>query len=318
MDAYKQEYGGGDEQQLRQVSRVYSRMGLAYLVFFLVANGSQIGAMKLLEPWRGTLGESLYMMICILAMYPVSFPLSWLIVRTVPKRGPAWQFPAGRGRFAAIFVICLGAMLTGNLIGQLLMLIVSLMTGRTIMNGVQELILNMEPWSILIAAVLVAPVIEETLFRKFLIDRAGCYGQLTAVLMSAGLFAIAHGNFYQFFYAFALGLIFAYVYLRTGRIRYTIALHILVNFSGSIVPILLLRYMEKNIVAGSVLVMFWYLVLGAGVIGGIIFLIIGRKQIWFYRMRKRIPAGRWIAAVVVNVGIILFLIYGAVSFVTAM
>ncbi len=305
------------ESRLKQVRKSYSRMGLAYLLFFLAANGCQMGAMVLLEPWREGLGESLYMAVCMLAMYPISFPLCWLIVRTVPKRGPSWQFAAGGWRFAAIFVICLGAMLTGNLIGQLLMLIVSLLTGHPMTNNVQEIILNMEPWCILLVAVLAAPVLEEMLFRKFLLDRVAGYGQLTAVLMSGGLFAVAHGNFYQFFYAFALGVIFAYVYLRTGRIRYTIALHMLVNFCGSIVPIFLLDYMETDIMLGSVLIMGWYLVLGAGVIGGIILLILGRRQIWFYRMQERVPAGKWLAAVIVNAGILLFLAYGVVNFALA-
>lgn len=305
------------ESRLKQVRKSYSRMGLAYLLFFLAANGCQIGAMALLQPWREGLGESLYMAVCMLAMYPISFPLCWLIVRTVPKRGPSWQFAAGGWRFAAIFVICLGAMLTGNLIGQLLMLIVSLLTGHPMTNNVQEIILNMEPWCILLVAVIVAPVLEEMLFRKFLLDRVAGYGQLTAVLMSGGLFAVAHGNFYQFFYAFALGVIFAYVYLRTGRIRYTIALHMLVNFCGSMVPIFLLDYMETDIMLGSVLIMGWYLVLGAGVIGGIILLILGRRQIWFYRMQERVPAGKWLAAVIVNAGILLFLAYGVVNFALA-
>ncbi len=305
------------ETRLKQVRKSYSRMGLAYLLFFLAASGSQLGAMALLEPWREGLGESLYMAVCMLAMYPVSFPLCCLIIRTVPKRGPSWQFPAGGGRFAAIFVICLGAMLTGNLIGQLLMLAVSLLTGRPMTNGVQEIILNMGPWYILLVAVVVAPVLEELLFRKFLLDRVAGYGQLTAVLMSGGLFAVAHGNFYQFFYAFALGVIFAYVYLRTGRIRYTIALHMLVNFCGSMVPVFLLDYMETNIMFGSVLIMGWYLVLGTGVIGGILLLILGRRQIWFYRMRERVPAGKWLAAVIGNVGILLFLAYGIVNFALA-
>ena len=305
------------ETKLMRVRKSYSGMGLAYLIFFLAANVCQFGVMTLLEPWRESMGDSLYTMACLLSMYPVAFPLSFLVVRTIPARGPSWQFPVGGGRFAAIFLICLGAMFTGNLIGQLLMFVVSLLTGQPMVNDVQELIMGMEPWSILVAAVIIAPIVEELLFRKFLLDRVACYGQLTAVLMSGGLFALAHGNFYQFFYAFALGVIFAYVYLRTGRIRYTIALHMLVNFCGSIVPILILRHMQTDMLTGAVLVMGWYFVLGAGVIGGIVFLIVGRKQIWFYRMAERIPAGKWIGAVCVNLGVILFLIYGIVNFLMA-
>ena len=305
------------ERKLALVRRSYSRMGLAYFVFFIVAGISQAAALMLLGGLEGMAGSSISSLAGILAMYPLAFPLSYLIVRTVPKRGPAWQFGIGGARFAAVFVICLGSMLVGNLIGLFLMLIVSLLTGQPMENNVQELILGMDPAAILLAAVIIAPVLEELLFRKFLLDRVACFGQRTAVLASAALFALAHGNFYQFFYAFALGAVFAYVYLRTGRIRYTIALHMLVNFCGSIVPVLMLDYMETSPVIGSVLVLGWYLVLGLSVIGGIVLLIVGRRQIWFYRTPDRIPAGKWIAAVCVNVGMILFFLYCMVNFVLA-
>ncbi len=303
------------DAELTRIRKSYSRMGMAYLVFFITATLSQLAVMAGLAGIRDSLGEGLYTLLGLLSMYPAAFPLCWLIVRTVPKRGPSWQFAAGGKRFAAIFVISLGAMLTGNLIGQILMMVVSVLTRQPMINDVQQLILEMEPWSILIAAVIVAPILEELLFRKFLLDRVACYGQLTAVLMSGVLFALAHGNFYQFFYAFALGVIFAYVYLRTGRIRYTILLHMMVNFSGSIVPVLLLRYMEQNQILGSLLVLGWYVILFAAVVGGIVLLIVGRRQIWFYRMPRRVPAGRWIMTVCVNAGVLLFVAYSVLSFI---
>ena len=51
------------------------------------------------------------------------------------------------------------------------------------------------------------------------------------------MFGLFHGNFGQFFYAFAVGSVFAYVALRTGGIRYTVVLHFLVNFFGMTVSL---------------------------------------------------------------------------------
>ena len=62
----------------------------------------------------------------------------------------------------------------------------------------------------------------------------------TAVLFSALAFGLFHGNLSQFFYAFGVGLVFGSIYVRTGRLRYTIFLHILVNAIGSLVPMLIL------------------------------------------------------------------------------
>jgi uncharacterized membrane protein len=47
--------------------------------------------------------------------------------------------------------------------------------------------------------------------------------------MSALLFGLFHGSLNQLCYAFLLGLVFGYVYIRTGKLRYTIMLHIGIN-----------------------------------------------------------------------------------------
>ena len=41
-------------------------------------------------------------------------------------------------------------------------------------------------------------------------------------------------NVFQFFYAFGLGLMFGYVYTRTSRLRYSVAMHMLINLNGSV------------------------------------------------------------------------------------
>ena len=83
--------------------------------------------------------------------------------------------------------------------------------------------------------VILAPLLEELICRKLLIDRTVRYGEKLSVLMSGLIFGLLHQNLFQFFYAFALGSVFAYVYVRTGRIRYTIILHAIVNFLGAVV-----------------------------------------------------------------------------------
>ena len=83
-------------------------------------------------------------------------------------------------------------------------------------------------------SILAAPILEELLFRKLLLDRVHAYDPVTACFSSALLFALAHGNPAQFPYAFALGLLFSLVYLRTGKIMYTISMHMLINIIGSL------------------------------------------------------------------------------------
>ena len=72
------------------------------------------------------------------------------------------------------------------------------------------------------------------------------YGAPIAALMSAMVFGLVHGNIQQYFYAFAVGLFFAFIYLRTGNIRMTILMHMCVNFFGGFVPSMLLRIIDTD------------------------------------------------------------------------
>lgn len=87
----------------------------------------------------------------------------------------------------------------------------------------------------------VAPVVEELIFRKMLIPRLLPFGERTAVVFSALAFALMHGNFLQFFYALGFGVLCGYIFVRTGRAVYSIALHVVINIFGGIVPSLINR-----------------------------------------------------------------------------
>ncbi len=84
-------------------------------------------------------------------------------------------------------------------------------------------------WAIL-SVVVCAPVLEEILFRGLIFE--SCrerFGSGAAVLISALLFGLVHGVPVQIINAFVVGLIFGYVYLRTGSLLSVILLHVVNN-----------------------------------------------------------------------------------------
>ena len=84
-------------------------------------------------------------------------------------------------------------------------------------------------WAIL-SVVVCAPILEEILFRGLIFE--SCrerFGGGVAVLISALLFGLVHGVPVQIINAFVVGLIFGYVYLRTGSLLSVILLHVLNN-----------------------------------------------------------------------------------------
>lgn len=86
------------------------------------------------------------------------------------------------------------------------------------------------PGLFILAAVVIAPVVEEIFFRGFIF--AGLkkrYTWVKAMLISSGLFALLHLRPLAVPPIFILGLVFAYLYQRSGSIWPAILIHSLVN-----------------------------------------------------------------------------------------
>ncbi len=78
----------------------------------------------------------------------------------------------------------------------------------------------------LILAGLLAPIIEETLFRGIIFGSLQTYmGKWTAAAVSAAIFSGLHMQAYGFFPRFVLGILLAYLYIRYKSIKPAVALH---------------------------------------------------------------------------------------------
>ncbi len=240
---------------MKTIRQCFSRIGLAYTVFMVVSALSQVGAMLLLWHYPGRISYDIMMVIYMLSMYPLSLLCLWLLLRKLPKARQTWRVRMGAGAFILAFIVCIGAMYAGNLLGEFFTVLLSLIRHTYVSNIVEDFVYSIKPWTLILTAVIVAPVMEELIYRKMMLDRIAGYGPGPAILFSGLMFGLAHGNFGQFFYAFALGVIFAWIYLRTGKIRYSIALHMLINFWGSVLPMYLSRMAMMRRTIGPFLLM---------------------------------------------------------------
>lgn len=94
---------------------------------------------------------------------------------------------------------------------------------------VTSLILN-----IFVVAVLPA-LLEEMVYRGFILQTLRRYGDGMAILVSAILFGLMHGNILQIPFAFLLGLVMGFLVVQTGNIWLAVALH----FTNNTVAVLL-------------------------------------------------------------------------------
>lgn len=95
------------------------------------------------------------------------------------------------------------------------------------------------PLLMFLAYVLLGPAAEELVFRCCVYRRlrALCSVKAAAVLSSL-LFGLWHGNMIQFLYASVLGLMLAFGYEKSGRIRVCIAAHMCANLLAAVITIL--------------------------------------------------------------------------------
>jgi membrane protease YdiL (CAAX protease family) len=89
------------------------------------------------------------------------------------------------------------------------------------------------PWGIALGGVIVAPVVEEIVFRGFFFQGLReAYGSKKAILVSSLVFAAMHLQPEAFIPTFILGCTLAYVFDKANSIWPGALLHLLVNFLG--------------------------------------------------------------------------------------
>lgn len=239
-----------------------------------------------------------------LPLYVVGVPIYLLIIRPLPIH-PQSQNKLPASRFLVLLLICFPVTYLGNVIGSLLSVALS---GGTAQNGIETYLTDGGPLA-LFTTIIVAPVVEEYVFRKQLLDRCGRYGEKTAMVFSALAFGLFHMNFYQFFYAFGAGLILAYVYLRTRSLRYPVLIHMIINFLGSAVPLFMMSYgLEVYLLAAD---------LGLAV-AGLVAAIVYRKRFSLSPAPCELPREVRAKTVYGNAGFLLFALFCGVMFVLAL
>ena len=215
-------------------------------------------------------------------------------------------------KFIVYIAIALTLMWIGNLIGLTITEILGNLIQNEIANPIVETINSSSIYTNLLLMVIMAPIFEEIIFRKLLIDRTIKYGKGVSILLSALIFGLFHGNLNQFFYAFLIGGFFAYVYIKTGKIIYTILLHLTVNFFGSIISVIVgnslnnMNTMANLPIADAGILIIYFLVYVLIVIVGVIGLLKNYKKI---SLLKDNLIKKPYTTSLINVGMICFYIY---------
>lgn len=263
------------------------------------------------------------LLIAYLVFFGIVFPLAALLLRRLPVAAPEKGKISARHFFAFLPILYLCSYV-GSQLSQWLIALLADAFGLQMGSALGTLLLT-HPLVMVFILLLAAPLCEEWFFRKLLLDRACIYGEKLAIFVSALLFACYHTSVYQFFYAFFVGLILGYLYLRTGKLWVTVLMHAVFNLLCSILPYVMLRFgifaafmeaetmdeqiavITANPVGVAVACVYGFVCLGL-LIGGCLLLGKYRKKVFFKPAACPLPPDTEGAAAFVNVGMLLCII----------
>lgn len=262
--------------------------------------------------------------------YAIAFPIFFLIIKRIPKDPPVKQ-SLSIGRFIKYWSVAMVLMFVGNNVSMEIMFAIENAFGSTPSNAVDEILSNTNTGLSIVFAGIIGPIVEELMCRKLTIDRLSPYGDAVAIFFPALIFGLLHGNLYQFFYAFLLGVAFSYIYLRTGKIIYSIILHIFINLFCGVFPSYILgmfdyeefvklameggiteEMIEANLLPLTLLGIYeivFYTLLFMGAFK----LFRGIRSIYFHKGFVRLPKGEGASIMFFNVGAIILIIYCTIT-----
>lgn len=163
----------------------------------------------------------------------------------------------------------------------------------------------------IIAVSIIPPLVEEFLFRGILLGKLRFFGDSFALFVSSALFAVMHGNIIQIPFAFIVGLVLAFITIKTNSIVPAIIVHFLVNFRSVLISITL----ENKFISDEMLNYIYLILLLAVFAAGIISAAILSRKKNFFKLESRddIPFRQAVKASVISVGMLMFLITSLVN-----
>lgn len=321
------------EESLKMARKHFSRLGGMFILGTVIIYAVQLIPTAIVRIFRpewlqdGNISLSLSMV----PMYLIGMPALIALVKTIPtenveKRKMKWW------QFLVAVLMCFGLVYASNLIGTAVSTVISILKGSAVQNTILDVVTSISTVFVILYMVICAPFMEEYVFRKLIVERTIKYGQGVAVVVSGLMFGLFHGNLNQFVYAFTLGCFLAFIYVKTGKLKITIAMHMMINFMGSVVSLkliemididryleilangmdmdVLMAYMSEN-ATGWILYMLFVLFMIGTILTALVMFIVcfATKRITFDRGAVVIPKGKRFRTVILNAGMLIYCIF---------
>ena len=289
-----------------ETRKVFSRLGFALTFSILSVNVVQLivaGFMSAVDPNLLMTDWANFFLIAV-SFYLIGFPLAYCMMKKIPTAVSQEKKRLTLRQLVEYGLISYAVMILLNFLTTFLLSFIELFKTESIVNPVQQVILTGSPWLSLLCIVVLSPIIEELLFRKILLDRVRIYGDKVAIIFTAIAFGFYHGNLSQLFYAVGLGIILAYIVLKTNQLKYSIGIHMFVNAMGSLILPMLIGdgsdLLRAQIASVIVVILITF---------GTILIIKNRKKVELVQGDLTIPESKLMQLVWLNHGVFAYLLF---------
>ncbi len=316
---------------LKTYKKHFSSLGLMYFLGALIIIGVQVAVSMLVLAFAPSLldNPNLSLLVSMLPTYAIAFPLTSLLIHQVPGVQMK-KHDMKPTQLLGAFAISYALMYLSNLAGQFFTNIIGIIKGSPVDDAIADLVSELNPLTAFFVMVLLAPALEEWIFRKLLVDRTIRYGEGTAIFLSGLMFGLFHGNLNQFVYTFLVGAFWAFIYVKTGRLRYTIYLHMALNFMGSVGSLFFLgaistleggssamngfHFLLGMLIPLAIVIPYLIVVFGL-VISGIVLLVTNWKRFRLISAELFIPKEKRFSVIFLNAGMILYVLFQIIQIV---
>lgn len=225
----------------RKHSTHFSKVCIIFTLFMMISQALSYTVAFFLNKTDPALLENatVNLILSSAVQYLVAFPILVLMLRKIPAKAPS-PSKITAGKFFKYLLVSMFVMYVGNYISTMILSYMELYLGFTPINAISELLIGSNVIISIALVGIIGPIVEEMMFRKLFTDRLTPYGDGIAIVFPSLVFGLFHGNIYQFFYAFLLGMAFSYIYIKTGKIIYSTIIHIFINLFCGILPSVIL------------------------------------------------------------------------------
>ncbi len=276
-----------DKKQFSRHQRhIFSQSGWAMLAYYLVMLLCVSGVAELYTWFFTPTQEQLdgnawgYLLSCVFCV---------ALILCVKGKGFWKEQIWAKGRpmkpstFFFLTALCIGAQVVAVVYAPLLEMLLNLF-GVSALESIQSATAGADTFSMFLYVSLGAPIVEELLCRGFVQRSLAPYGKRFAIIASAYLFGLLHGNIYQSPYAFCVGLLLGYTAMEYS-IAWSMLLHMINNL---LLGDTFSRLMQMFDVPVSVENTVYYALIGACALISCVGLRIKRRQLRAYRKENRI------------------------------